>query len=58
MLGKLPGLLWRRYQIWRAMRMYVRVIDLKTEAEMLKIKADMLITKHTQDPQQRLPLGD
>ena len=57
-LGKMPARLWRRFRIWRAMRMYVRVIDLEVEARCLKIEADLLMRKHAEDPQQRLDLGD
>ncbi len=44
------GALWRRFQIWRAMRKYARIIELRTEAEVLKIEADMLIRENSIPP--------
>ena len=48
-------LLWRRFQHWRAMRMYARVIELAAEAEALTAKADRLIGKNVRAP---MPLFD
>jgi hypothetical protein len=50
--------LWHRFNIWRAMRMYRRLVAMASEAEAMKAKADMLMQKHAEDPQSRLPLGD
>lgn len=50
-----PRVLWRRFQIWRAMRKYARIIELRTEAEVLKIEADMLMRENAQPP---MPLFD
>ncbi len=57
-IGRLPHRLWRRFHIWRAKRMDARVIAMGSEARRLKAKADALMRKHAEDPQQRLDLGD
>lgn len=49
---------WHRFHVWRAMRMYRRVAQMWPEAEVLKARADMLMRRHAEDPQQRLDLGD
>jgi hypothetical protein len=38
--------------------MDARVIAMEAEAKRLKAKADMLLRRHAEDPQRRLPLGD
>jgi hypothetical protein len=38
--------------------MDARVIAMESEAKRLKAKADMLMRRHAEDPQRRLPLGD
>jgi hypothetical protein len=50
--------LWHRFQIWRARRMYERVKRIEAEAAALLAKADLLVRRHAEDPQRRLPLGD
>ena len=62
MLTKLPMRLWRRFNIWRATRIYARVIEMKTkgkmlaiEAEILAAKADRLIGRNAKPP---MPLFD
>lgn len=35
-----------------------RIVSMAADAHALKAKADELMRKHAQDPQQRLPLGD
>jgi hypothetical protein len=50
--------LWHRFQIWRAKRMYVRVKRMELDAARLLAKADLLMRRHAEDPQRRLPLGD
>jgi hypothetical protein len=57
-IGRLPHRAWRRFHIWRAKRMDARVIAMEAEAKRLKAKADMLLRRHAEDPQRRLPLGD
>lgn len=57
-LGKLPVRLWRRFNVWRARRMYAEVVDLHQKAEWLMAEADALMMKHSESPQHRLPLGD
>lgn len=56
-LGRLPMRLWRRFHIWRAKRMYARVMRMEPESERLLNKADRLMRKHAEDPQQRFPFG-
>ena len=50
--------LWHRFNIWRAKRMYARVERMEAAAWNLMVKADDLMTRHAEDPQRRLPLGD
>ena len=50
--------LWHRLQIWRAKRMYARVVRLEREWRALFEKASTLMRQHAEDPQRRLPLGD
>lgn len=57
-LGQMPARLWRRFNIWRANRMYARVKAMPAEAQGLKNAADQLMRRHAEDPQARLPLGD
>lgn len=57
-LGRLPMRLWHRFNVWRAMRLYRRVAKMWPEAEFLKARGDMLMRRHAEDPQRRLPLGD
>ena len=59
-LIKAPMRLWHRFHIWRAKRMY-RWVELQPEkAAKVKAKADLLMRRHAEDPQKRLPgiLGD
>lgn len=55
---KLLSNLWHRFNIWRAKRMYRWVDWAAAEAERRKAKADRLMRRHAEDPQQRLDLGD
>lgn len=57
-LGQTPARLWRRFNIWRANRMYARVKAMPETAQRLKSRADQLMRRHAEDPQRRLPLGD
>lgn len=57
-LGRTPMRLWRRFNVWRANRLYARVEAMPAEALRLKSKADQLMQRHAEDPQRRLPLGD
>jgi len=57
-IGKLPHALWRRFNIWRANRMYVRVARMEMQSRALFEKANELMRRHAEDPQPRLPLGD
>ena len=52
---KWPARLWRRFQTWRAMRMYARVARLEVEAARLFDKANSLITQNVRAP---MPLFD
>lgn len=54
-LGAALGLAWRRFQYWRAMRMYAQVVRLKDRAERLFAKANRLIGRNVQAP---MPLFD
>ena len=47
-ITKLPHALWRRFQIWRANRMYAAI-------PLLKIEADRLMRENAQPP---MPLFD
>lgn len=53
--GKAPMQLWRRFQKWRAMRMYKRVLWHESEAAWLKHRADQLIGRNIRPP---MPLFD
>lgn len=55
-LGSLPANLWHRFNIWRAMRMYARIVQTAIDMEDLKETADRLMRLHAQDPQASLPL--
>lgn len=55
MHGLRPGELWRRFQKWRAMRIYARVRRMPAEAERLTQKADRLIGQNVRPP---MPLFD
>lgn len=57
-LGRAPVRLWHRFHIWRAKRMYARVIQMDREAHELFEEATRLMRRHAEDPQARLPLGD
>ena len=57
-LGTLPMALWHRFHIWRARRMYLRIVYANVRALSIKAHADYLMRKHAEDPQSRLPLGD
>ena len=57
-LMRLPHRAWRRFQIWRAQRMYTRVVLMELESKALFEKANQLMRRHAEDPQQRLDLGD
>lgn len=54
-LGKTPMRLFRKFQYWRAMRMYRRVVALHREAEALVAEADRLIGQNVKPP---MPLFD
>jgi len=54
-LIKAPMRLWRRFQLWRAMRIYTRVVLMGEEAIRLAAKADRLIGKNVKPP---MPLFD
>jgi hypothetical protein len=54
-LTRLPMRLWRRFQHWRAMRIYRRVDRMHFEAQVLTYRADRLIAKHVKPP---MPLFD
>ncbi len=56
--GRGPMSLWHCFHVWRALRLYRRVLRLEAEAWMAMAKADRLMTKHAEPPQPRLPLGD
>lgn len=57
-LGRMPHRLWRRFQIWRAKRMYAQLARMELESQALFEKANALMRRHAEDPQARLPLGD
>lgn len=44
-LGRLPALLWRKWQVWRAMRIYERVVRIKCRIVELEIKQGALFDK-------------
>lgn len=46
---------WHRFHLWRAKRMYARVVQLHLEAKMIFRKANALTVKHSLAP---LPLFD
>lgn len=50
--------LWHRFHVWRAKRIYRRIVTMEGEALALKAKADALMRKHAEPPQLRLDLGD
>jgi len=50
-----PALLWRRFQCWRAMRLYGRVVRLRDQAETLFARANRLMGRNVQPP---MPLFD
>ncbi len=52
---KLPMRLWRRFQHWRAMRIYARVRRLSERGRLLTAKADRLIGTNVKPP---MPLFD
>ena len=54
-LGKQPVCLWRRFQKWRAMRMYAQVVQLELKAARTFAKANKLIAENVPPP---LPLFD
>ena len=54
-LIRMPHGLWRRFQYWRAMRMYARVVWHKREAERLYAKANRLTGRNVAPP---MPLFD
>lgn len=55
MLTKLPMRLWRRFQLWRADRIYARVRRMGYEAERLTAIADRLVGTNVKPP---MPLFD
>jgi hypothetical protein len=57
-LGRAPMRLWRRFQIWRAHRIYAGIPAKAEKLQRDLHKADLLMRKHAEDPQRRLPLGD
>ena len=54
-LIKLPATLWRRFQYWRGMRIYRRIVLMAQEAERLEAKANRLVGRNVQQP---MPLFD
>lgn len=52
---RLLGTLWRRFQYWRAMKMFARITWHKDEAERLYATANRLIGRNVQ---QAMPLFD
>lgn len=50
--------LWHRFGIWRAKRIYSQMEREAERAERRFEKANELMRKHADPPQQRLPLGD
>ena len=48
--GARPLNLWRRYQVWRAKRMYRRVVSIRVEAEMLMLEANQLMRDNAEPP--------
>lgn len=50
--------LWHRFQIWRAKRMYRWAARQPERVARVMAKADALMRRHAEDPQQRLDLGD
>jgi hypothetical protein len=51
----MPMRLWRRFQHWRAMRLYARVNAMPEEARRLTARADRMIGKNVKPP---MPLFD
>jgi hypothetical protein len=47
--------LWHRFHVWRARRMYLRVLLLETAAVGLMDRANELMRRHAEDPQKQLP---
>lgn len=47
---KAPWRLWRRFQYWRAMRIYARLARWARKSPALKLKADRLIGKNVEPP--------
>jgi hypothetical protein len=56
-LGRMPMRLWHRFHVWRAKRMYARVKRMEGDALALLAKADALMRRHAEDPQQRFRFG-
>lgn len=54
-LTRLPMRLWRRFNHWRAMRLYARVRRMPEQAAELTAMADRLIGKNVRPP---MPLFD
>lgn len=48
--GWLPGELWRRFQLWRAMRMLKRIPLLEAKGLTLKAEAQRLIRENSEPP--------
>jgi hypothetical protein len=57
-LGSALNRLGRRYQQWRMLRLYARVIRMEQEATLAMYQANALHRKYGDDPQTRLPFGD
>lgn len=55
MLTRRPMRLWRRFQYWRALRIYARAQAMAREAERLVAIADRLIGENIKPP---MPLMD
>ena len=49
--------LWRRFQLWQAMRLYAFVPVLERLARRITARADRLVRDSTVDPQQRFRFG-
>lgn len=49
-LTKLPMRLWRRFNVWRARRMYARIIAMHVRSLSLKAHADWLMRENAQPP--------
>jgi type IV secretory pathway VirB3-like protein len=55
---KAPMRLWRKLNVWLAMRLYACVPVVLWLARQMTATADRMLRDNTVDPQQRLDLGD